>query len=230
MLTLRFQKRTYIGIALLFVSLAVLSWSAWSFQRVIKFSDVAAASQVFDSGELAPGLAYDIAELMNHLNIKIEAPGYFRVGDSEILRVNLEEDTPLPTGNLYQMNNVLVEARFEINGLDIVPAGEIYEPLQPGKSAVFFWSLRSLKAAEHQGMIWLHLRLIPLDGSPERRYPVRAQIVRFRSADLFGLSGRMARVTGGVGFVVGAVLALEACLPWLERKLHRFEQTENEGV
>src|SRR5512146_459448 len=92
--------------------------------------------------------------------VTVEYPGHIRVGDSDIVRLTLEVDTlgnitptaetagNVVTGqtvqvpNLYDTHNVIAEARLDLAGVDIRPADQVSEPLLPGQSVTFYWSVR----------------------------------------------------------------------------------------
>src|SRR5574341_1765268 len=92
--------------------------------------------------------------------LTLEYPPKIRAGDSDVIRLTLEVDalgnvTPTAevqgnviTGqtvqipNLYDTHNVIAEARLDIAGLEVRPSDVISEPLAPGQSATFYWSVR----------------------------------------------------------------------------------------
>ena len=162
--------------------------------------------------------------------LTLEFPLRIRAGDSELVRLTLEVDdlgdlTPtaqiggnVVTGqvveipNLYETHNVIAETRFDIAGMEVKPADTVSEPLSPGSSVTFYWSIRPPEAGVYQGTIWLHLRFVSKVNGEESRKAISAQILEIEAVNFWGLSGNLARTTGVVGSVVGTVIGF----PFLE--------------
>jgi hypothetical protein len=165
--------------------------------------------------------------------LTIEFPPKMRAGDSDIVRLTLEVDdlgniTPTAqiggnviTGqvieipNLYETHNVIAESRFDIAGMEVRPAELVSEALSPRQSITFRWSIHPSDVGVYQGTIWLYLRFVEKSSGAESRKTVSAQIVEIEVANLWGLSGNWARITGIVGSVVGTVIGF----PFLEEIL-----------
>lgn len=174
--------------------------------------------------------------IMEERRLLLEWPSTIRAGDSDILRLVLEMDEegrmtptvvregheirgePVLIPNLYDTHNVMVEARLDMAGMDISPTGEVGEPLLPGESVTFFWSVRPKDVGYYTGTLWVYLRYIPLDGSQGVRSPLSAQRVEINVVDLFGLGGFAARVVGIVGTIFGSMIGLDNVLPWLWKR------------
>ncbi|MBL8078433.1 MAG: hypothetical protein JNM55_10765 [Anaerolineales bacterium] len=163
--------------------------------------------------------------------LTLEYPPKMRAGvESEIIRLTLEVDelgniTPTAhfegnviTGdvidipNIYETHNVTVEARLDLAGVDVSPSGATFEPLQPGKPATFYWSIRPQNAGTYRGTAWLHLNFVNKLTGEESRIAVSAQVVEIEAVDFFGLSVNVARTSGVLGSIVGGVLGF----PFLE--------------
>ena len=100
----------------------------------------------------------------------------------------------------------MVEARLELSGMQIIPQGELIEPLIPGQSVHLSWSIRSPENGTYGGMVWIHLRLIPRAGGMENRIPLTAQRITIHAGDILGLGGAEARSLSVVGLALGLVL------------------------
>jgi hypothetical protein len=162
--------------------------------------------------------------------LTIEFPPRMRAGDSDVVRLTLEVDelgnvTPTAqiggnviTGevveipNLYESHQVIAETRFDIAGLEIRPAELVSEPLSPGSSVTFYWSIRPPEVGDYRGTIWLYLHFVNKLNGEESRKTISAQIVEIEAVNFLGLSGSFARTTGVVGSVVGTVIGF----PFLE--------------
>ncbi len=174
--------------------------------------------------------------------VTLEFPSHIRVGDSDIVRLTLEVDTLgniTPTAqfagntvvgqtvqvpNLYQTHSVIAEAELDLAGVDVRPPETISEPLLPGQSATFYWSVRPQGSGTFRGTAWLFLRFIDKATKEESRIPLSAQTVEISTSDLFGMTGGLARTAGGVGSVVGAVLGFPFAtdvLKWLWKRARK---------
>lgn len=156
--------------------------------------------------------------------LALEFPPKIRAGDSDVVRLTLEVDdsgniTPTAviagntvTGdvieipNLYETHHVIVEARFDMAGMQISPPDLSSQTLSPGQSARFFWSIRPEEVGVYRGTIWLFLRFVDKVSGEESRKAVSAQLVEIEAVNLFGIPTNVVRTVGGVGSVVGAVV------------------------
>jgi len=170
------------------------------------------------------------AALPERRRLTLDFPPRIRAGDSDVVRLTLEVDelgnlTPtaevggnVVTGevieipNLYESHHVVAEARFDLAGVEVRPADLISEPLAQGNTATFYWSIRPPEVGVYRGTIWLYLRFVDKLNGEESRKTVSAQIVEIEAANILGLSGQFARMTGVVGSIVGTIIGL----PFLE--------------
>jgi len=162
--------------------------------------------------------------------LTVEFPPRIRAGDSDLVRLTLEVDelgsvTPTAeiggnviTGqtveipNLYESHRVIAETRFDIAGMEVRPADLVSEPLSPGSSVTFRWSIHPAEVGTYRGTIWLYLRFVDKSTGEESRKTISAQTVEIEAVNFLGLSGSFARTTGVVGSIVGTVIGF----PFLE--------------
>ena len=162
--------------------------------------------------------------------LTLEFPPQIRVGEGEVIRLTLEVDalgnlTPTAviegntvTGevveipNLYETHNVTAEARLDLAGMDVKPADLISEPLLPGQSVTFYWSIRPREVGVYRGTIWLYLRFVNKSNGEESRKAVSAQLIEIDAVNLLGLPLGLVRGAGMVGSFVGGILGF----PFLE--------------
>lgn len=117
--------------------------------------------------------------------------------------------------NLYETHNVTAEARLDLAGMTVQPPDTIYEPLSPGQSATFSWSIHPQEPGVYRGTVWLHLRFVDRLSGEESRIAISAQIVEIEAVDFFGLSVDLARTSGVLGSIIGGFLGF----PFLEEIL-----------
>jgi hypothetical protein len=156
--------------------------------------------------------------------LTLEYPPEIRLGDTDVVRLTLEVDdlgniTPtaqiegnLVTGNtveipnLYDTHNVTAEARFDMAGPLITPSDLISEPLLPGQSVTFYWSIRPQEAGNYRGTVWLSLRFVNKLNGEETQKVLSAQQVQIEATTFLGLKADTARAAGGVGSIVAGIL------------------------
>ncbi len=166
--------------------------------------------------------------LLESRRLTLEFPPVMRTGDSTRIRLRLEVDdrggivpTAVVEGNivtgevveipdLYETHFVVAEARLDMAGMEVQPPGTISEPLTPGGSVTFYWSVRPEESGTYEGTAWLHLRFIPmitLGGEQESRIPISVQFLEIEAKSFLGFfSGGAARGIGAVGSAIGSVL------------------------
>lgn len=192
---------------------------------------------------LAPSPASPRPAIPESRRLTLEFPPLMRVGDSTRIRMQLEVDemgnlTPtavvegnvvvgetVTIPNLYDTHRVFVEARLDLAGMEVSPAGLVREPLQPGLPVVFYWSIHPASPGVYQGAAWLYLHFIPLAGGEESRMPISVQFMDIEARSLWGLSGSAARSIGMIGSTVSAILGfpfMDDLLKWLWGKRKRI--------
>lgn len=175
--------------------------------------------------------------------LTLEFPPVIRTGDSMRIRMQLEVDDQgniIPTAivegneitgevveipNLYETHFVVAEGRLDMAGMEVQPSGIISEPLTPGQSVTFYWSVRPEKSGKYEGTAWLHLRFTPKEGGEESRIPVKALFLEIEAKSFLGImSGDMARGVGAVGSILGSVLGfpfVDDLVKWLWGRIRR---------
>lgn len=158
----------------------------------------------------------DTPAILNNRRIELAWPTVLRIGDSYTMELNFEplNDDQLSSAqqqgfsDIYGDYNVMAEARFEVAGLRFEPANPIRESMPFGQGLRFKWKVVADKTGSYDGTIWLSLRFLPLDGSPPSQEPVHVQSTRMHANGLLGMDAPTARLTGGVGVVLGTAFLL----------------------
>ncbi len=221
------QRRFLVAISFAVVMLAALACGTRTSQSPQAETSVATAAGA-STPETGIPVASEMPAIQEPRLLTLEWPARLKVGDSDTIRLTLEIDetgTITPTAiieghethgekinipDLYDTHNVMVEARLDIAGLVYTPTSEVVEPMQPGQSVVFFWSVQPQQVGKYRGTIWLHLHFVPKQPSArEARLTLSAQRVEIEAVDFLGLSGNAARVTGWIGAGLGSILSLD---------------------
>ena len=180
--------------------------------------------------------------ILESRRVVLEWPPVIRAGDADTVRLTLEMDengnlTPtaeieghvtsgqtIAIPNLYDTHNMVAEARLDMAGMQVVPSETASQPLRPGQSATFYWSVRSAEAGKFRGVVWFYLRFVPLDGSPESERAISAQTIEIEVVSFMGLKAGPARLLGVAGAFLSSVLGvpfLEDVLRWLWKLLKK---------
>jgi hypothetical protein len=174
--------------------------------------------------------------------LTLEYPPNIRVGDSDVIRLTLEVDTlgsVTPTAevqgntisgkivqipNVYDTHNVFAEARVDIAGLNIQPPDIQSESLTQGQAVTFYWSVQPTTSGSFRGTVWLYLRFVDIVSGEESQQPISAQPIQIETNNFFGFSGGFARIAGGIGSIIGAVMGFPFAgdfLKWLYGRLRK---------
>ncbi len=108
--------------------------------------------------------------------------------------------------DLYDTHNIFAIAQLESVGLALDNVKEV--PLSPGEPAVFTWTLpEDAEPGQYRVALLLKLRYEPKDGSlPEEKF-LWEDVLTLNVTTLLGLTGPTAQWVGGLGSVLGSVLA-----------------------
>ncbi len=174
--------------------------------------------------------------------LTLEFPPTIRAGDSDIIRLTLEVNEMgdiVPTAeidgnivvgevvevpNLYDTHTIIAQSRLVMAGVQVLPEEMISEPLLPGESVTFYWSILPEEAGEYRGTVWLYLRFIPHDGSPEMTRTISAQFIEVNATTFLGVKAGPARWLGAIGSFISGVLGtplIDEILKWLWGKIKK---------
>jgi len=166
-------------------------------------------------------------------NLTLQIPGIgqqrlnwtasFRAGDVGLLRLTLSSSELELAGNAVQgegrgildpvievilkdPNNIVAETRIEIPGARVLPGAEMSQPLQLGEDLKTVWQIMPLESGTYYGEVWLYLHPISENQGDGIRQPISILSIHLQSIDLFGMTGRQARISGMLG--IGILLLL----------------------
>jgi hypothetical protein len=172
--------------------------------------------------------------------VELEWPLSVRVGDSDFIRLALvaREDgyvtptaeaddhatsgSPIAIPDLYDTHFVLAVARLDSVGLAVDRAGDWEQPLLPGESPRWQWTITPRQSGRQVATLTLHLRFTPKAGGDSAQREVWHRTLTINTNTVLGLSGPLAQVVGGTGAVVGSVLGfpfMDKVLGWIWNRL-----------
>ena len=108
--------------------------------------------------------------------------------------------------NLYDTHYVTAEARLDMAGVEVRPPDLTSEPLLPGQSVTFYWSVRPSETGVYRGTAWLMLKFVDKVSGEESERAISAQRVEVEAVNFLGLSANFARTAGTVGSFIGGVI------------------------
>ncbi|MDR3572634.1 MAG: hypothetical protein P4L50_02120 [Anaerolineaceae bacterium] len=176
------------------------------------------------------------ASLQEKRLMSIEWPSSIRVGDSDIIRLTMQVDnqgvvTPsvevsghqligreISIPNLYDLDNIIAEARLDMAGLQVSPDGAVRQTMLPGQDLVFYWSISPSQSGTYRGTLWVYLDLIPKAGGEMDQRTLIAHRIDIQSNTIFGLSAATARWFGAGGAVFSSILGF----PFIEKILEKL--------
>lgn len=172
-----------------------------------------------NNGEVRPAI-------LQERDIELKWPSTMRIGDIKTIEL-----TFLPTAegfassrlypglvDVYTNYNVMVEARYEVAGVNVIPANPTRESLFVGQSVRFKWDISVYDEGDFTGTIWLSLRFVPLDGSDPVQVPIFVNEVTLHARTLFNMSGPVTRITGSLGFIIVIFLFFNDMIIIIKRK------------
>lgn len=137
--------------------------------------------------------------------LQLEIPVRLKLGESGIMRlVFWQKEVP---SNLRALEsfNVVVEARLEYPGLNVIPFERIQEVYKPGQELFFHWSIQAARSLEYPGTLRVYLVFIPKQGGEVISQPILAKQVK---VTVRSISGRVISWFrwGGIGLIAVAIV------------------------
>jgi hypothetical protein len=161
-------------------------------------------------------------QLLERRLLILEWPETIREKDSDLIVLTIAMDqqgqsiatmqasgnpdgTRVEIPNLYSTHNIVAIARLDMAGVEAYRE-EIREPMRPGESLTFRWSIRASEAGDYRGVVWLRLELVPKAGGATEEMLLLARQIEVRAITVLGLPADLARILGGAGLVLSTVL------------------------
>lgn len=153
----------------------------------------------------------DRALLYEQRLLSLDWPQKIRLGDSDVIHLSLEMDpngtltptaqyaghtiegAPIQIPNLYDTHNLVAEARLDLADAAVSPQGVISEPLRPGQTLHYYWSVSPNQLGTKRGTLWLYLNLVPKAGGETERLPLISKPIEIESVSVLGLPADLAR-------------------------------------
>ena len=225
--------RIYLGLGIFIFSVIGLIWALYPIPRINRIqklqpillqSPESTAVADHKSINLSPSVQAAEPLIMVGQQLILVFPSQIRYGDKDIVQLvfqPINNETPVgfetveslgfdPWGTHLEDGNktylALAEARLDLVGLDVRPSDLVSEPLHPGGSATFFWSIDPARVGSYQGTAWLYLRITDSSTGLETRKAISAQIIEIKVVDILGLSTTWVQVLAWIGMAAGVIL------------------------
>jgi hypothetical protein len=220
----RIPLRLTLAIAVTALSLTLLAWSLPPPTRAIRRQSIQPTQMQLPTplAVATQSVAQPLPAVPETRSLSVDYPPAIRAGEADLVRLTVEMDKQVVgIPNVYDTHDVLAEARLEMGGIQVRPPDTVSEPLLPGQSVTFFWSVQPNETGRFKGTLWFYLRFVPKNGGPETRQAISAQEIEIESTTLFGLRAEAARGLGLAGAFFSTLLDLPFlidALKWLWKK------------
>lgn len=172
-------------------------------------------------------------QLLERRLLVLEWPQTMREKDSDLIMLSITMDeagrvtptvatpdmtddgTPVEIPDLYETHNVVAVARLDMTGLD-ADRGDIREPLRPGRTVTFYWSVRAAEAGRYRGVVWLHIEMVPKDGGNIEEILLLARPIEINAVTVLGMPADLARIIGMIGVFISTVVGYPFIQKWIE--------------
>lgn len=214
MMKKRIPLRLILSLIFAALALTLLTWGLTAPQRQTRHQVIRPEQMQLPDGQSVPETRL----------LTLDSPITIRNGEADRLRLTVEAQekaAAVGSANVYKTYQVFAETRLEMTGLTVRPIGTVSEPVLPGQSVSFFWSVRPQETGRFDGTLWLYLRFVPKDGGPEIRQAISSQTVEIESTTFFGLQGETVREVGLIGVFCSAVLGFSYFVDLLRWMLRR---------
>jgi len=228
--------RLVVGIFILISSVIVLMWSVLPVKMVC-------ATQLLQPEAVSLDISGRQALYLfpEPYQVTLEWPGVMRIGDKVDVTLYLQPmqaaSTLFTTSpgyvDVYDVANVMAEARLELAGVVLEPANPTRVSLPLGNSARFTWEIYPSHIGRYTGDSWLSLRFLPLDGSPAIQVPVYVGEINLHASSLFGLSLQVTRPVGVIGIIIGLALIIRDMVKyktWVYKMAAETNLNDSRGI
>ena len=211
--------RRGVGLGLLICSVGLLVWASLP-SRVQMMEQVILPAEMKLPNDEQPAKA-----VLETRQVRLEWPESMRIGDSAEIRLIFESvgeekqdaNSDIELSNVYNQYNLMVEGRFEVSGLKVNPANPLRESLLAGEIISYDWNVTAENAGIYPGTVWLSLRFLPLEGDVPSQVPIFVTKVDIKATSLWGISGPIARLLGGLGVALGIIMLFDVMIGLLHR-------------
>lgn len=197
---LTISQRHFIGFLLICGSFILGIWIYYPLDEQDQITDIPGIGQqrlvwtpVIRSGDIKDVKLEFSSDDQQHLI-------YSFINDQED---DIEITKPIIVGTTH---HVLIEARIEIPGLEILPNEEISQPFSQGENLNFIWQIVPKYSNHFSGDVWLYVHLLPLESEIGTRRPVLIRGITIHSIDLFGLNIRVVKLVAIFGMGIAFIL------------------------
>ncbi len=226
--------RRSAALVMLLLSIAFILWAALpnKHRRIVQ-SIAPAGMAIAQNGEVGSMLS------MPARQVELEWPESMRIGEDGTISlvfepVEVDDISPSQgTGytDIYTRFNIMAEARYDVAGVNLVPANPTRESMPSSQPVKFYWKVNTDQVGTFNGTVWLSLRYLPLDGSQVKQVPIYVREITTRTVSLIGLTEGKATILGGVGILVAAILIYDDLInlvrKWVRKNFPQINTDKN---
>jgi hypothetical protein len=213
--------RHMIGLGLLICGVVLLTWAS------LPVRQLRLEQTILPAGMQLPNDEQPAEAVLVSRQVILEWPESMRIGDSkEIIMIfepggeeGIESSPGIRLSNIYDHYNLMAEGRFEVAGVEVEPANPVRKSLLAGQGIECEWKISAEKTGLYPGTVWLSLRFLPLDGKAPTQSPIFVTSINLKLTSLWGISGPIARLLGGLAIIFGILANIDVMIVWMRKKL-----------
>lgn len=204
--------RRFAAVIFLIVSVGLIVWAQLPNQhQMINQTITPGMMQLLADEQDATPLSIPTRE------IQLEWPTRIHIGEKEsiILSFIPAQSSPVSAdshdkfANIYNEYSLMAEGKYDVAGLKVNPANPTRESMPAGQPLTFRWQISADQEGTYDGVVWLSLRYLPLDGSQAIQVPIFIRDINIEETSLLGLNESMVTILGVVGIFLSIVLVYD---------------------
>lgn len=126
--------------------------------------------------------------------------------------------------SLDTADNILVETRVELPGVQIEPGEELIQPLRIGEKLFLNWYITPYESGELEGELWVYLKVLSEGREDVNRFPISILNFQTQVMGLFGMIGQTSRIFGIIGICFALIILRRIIGGYAGRFLHWSEK------
>lgn len=200
-----YPARAWIGLALGVFSFGVVLFASLPAHRVLTQLETPAQGYLI-SGTLPAGLDGSVP-LPDRYVIQLDKPAFFRAGNPETVRLQVEQGGRLDATSPLAGSPVSVEASLEMAAQALHPAGSIFQRLEAENPARFQWQITAAQSRA-EGTLWVMLHFALPESSQPVEVLLLARPLSLPVRSICGLPAVAVVSVGALGLLAGCALGL----------------------
>lgn len=209
------KARAWIGLALSTLSVVLIVFAVAPARRVLTMLETPGQGFLVSSaGEDDPSLAGSDGVVILPANylLLLDVPALLKNSNVDVFRLRVEQGNSLVGTSPLAGWQTSVEASLQLPGLDVHPAGSIFQRLGPDHPADFHWRVTGAGNTRVAGTLWMYVHFTPPDGGQTAQILLLARSLTVDTRSFLGLPAVALCSLGALGLLAGCALGMPAVL------------------